>query len=129
MSRRSLRFAPCSRWISIAALAWGCQAGAAPAQRAPGLADRLHAQAVTSFRQARFAEAYGRFIGLADAGHAPSAEVALWMYLNGPTLFGREWDSTPEQLAAWAALARQPAPVMTASRSSIELVRTSARGR
>ena len=30
-----------------------------------------------SFREARFPEAYGRLIVLADAGHAPSAELAL----------------------------------------------------
>lgn len=54
-------------------------------------------------------EAYGRLTALADAGHAPSAELALWMYLNGPTLFGKDRDSTQEQLSAWAQLARQPA--------------------
>jgi hypothetical protein len=60
---------------------------------------------VASFRQARFPEAYGRLIALADAGHAPSAELALWMYFNGPSLFGRDWDSTQDQLTAWAQLA------------------------
>ena len=73
----------------------GLQAPSAFAQAAPGAAERLHANAVASFRQARFPEAYGRFIRLADAGHAPSAEVALWMYLNGPTLFGKDWAQQP----------------------------------
>ena len=53
------------------------------------MAERLHANALASFRQARFPEAYGRFIALADAGHAPAAELALWMYLQGPSVFGK----------------------------------------
>ncbi len=81
---------------------------------APRTADQLQANAVASFRQARFSEAYGRFIALADAGHAPAAAMALWMFQNGPTVFGKDWDSSQEQLTAWAALARQPAPVLTA---------------
>ncbi len=92
-------------------------AGLAPAAHAqrpgtPSTAEQLHGSAVASFRQGRFAEAFGRFNSLADAGHAPSAAVALWMYEHGPTLFGRDWDSTQEQLSAWAQLAGQPAPVL-----------------
>ena len=105
---------PAFKFIAVALVVFGCHAPTAFAQPAPSISDRLHANAVASFRQARFPEAYGRFIQLADAGHAPSAELALWMYLNGPSLFGREWDSSPEQLAAWAQLARQPAPTMAA---------------
>jgi len=82
---------------------------------APTMAERLHANALASFRQARFPEAYGRFIALADAGHAPAAELALWMYLHGPSVFGREWDSSQEQLTAWAKLAGQSAPTLVAS--------------
>lgn len=100
--------------LPIVLLVLGCHAPAAFAQSKPSVAERLHANAVTSFRQARFPEAYGRFISLADAGHAPSAELALWMYLNGPSLFGRDWDSTQDQLTAWAQLAGQPTPTMVA---------------
>jgi len=90
-------------------------APSAPSARsAPSVAERLHANALASFRQARFPEAYGRFIALADAGHAPAAELALWMYLHGPAVFGKDWDSTPEQLTAWATLAGQAAPTMVA---------------
>lgn len=81
-------------------------------QASPGIADQLQASAVDSFRRARFSEAYGRFIALADAGHAPAAHMALWMYLNGPTLFDKDWDSTQDQLNAWAHLARQPMPLL-----------------
>ena len=83
-------------------------------QSAPSVAERLHANALASFRQARFPEAYGRLIALADAGHAPAAELALWMYLHGPMVFGKEWDSSQEQLKAWATLAGQPVPTMVA---------------
>ena len=100
--------------LPIVLLVLGCHAPAAFAQSKSSVAERLHANAVSSFRQARFPEAYGRFISLADAGHAPSAELALWMYLNGPSLFGRDWDSTQDQLTAWAQLAGQPAPTMVA---------------
>jgi hypothetical protein len=106
--------------IPVVLLALGLHAPGAFAQparserSAPSVAERLHANALASFRQARFAEAYGRFIALADAGHAPAAELALWMYLHGPSVFGREWDSSQEQLTAWATLAGQPAPTMVA---------------
>lgn len=100
--------------LPLIALVLACHAPVTLAQSAPGAAERLYANAVASFRQARFPEAYGRFISLADAGHAPAAEQALWMYRNGPVLFGRDWDSTQDQLTAWSKLVGQPAPVMTA---------------
>ena len=103
-----LKFAPAALMV----LAF--HAPTAFAQSASGAAERLHAKAVASFREARFSEAYGRFISLADAGHAPSAEQALWMYRHGPSLFGKDWDSSQEQLTAWARLAGQPAPTMVA---------------
>jgi hypothetical protein len=106
MSKRAFQ------WIPIVSLVLGCLAPNAFAQSSQSAGERLHANAMSSFQQARFSEAYGRLIALADAGHAPAAELALWMYLNGPTVFGKDWDSTPEQLAAWAQLARQPVPTM-----------------
>jgi hypothetical protein len=102
------------KFIPVALLMLGCHAPAAFAQTTPGMAERLHANAVASFRQARFPEAYGRFSALADAGHAPSAEMALWMFKNALAVFGSDWDSNQEQLTAWAQLARQPVPVMVA---------------
>ena len=69
--------------MSVVLLVLGCHAPGAFAQPAPlaqpapsarlapSAAERLHADALASFRQARFPEAYGRFIKLADAGHAP----------------------------------------------------------
>jgi len=64
----------------------------------------MYAAAVESFRQHRYAAAYGRFVRLADSGHAESAQLALVMYRNGPTLFGSNWDATPEELEQWSAL-------------------------
>jgi hypothetical protein len=86
--------------------------GAAPSQASA--LEVLHAQAVQSFKSARYPEAFGRFVALADAGHAPSAQLALFMYQHGPDLFGRDWDTTQDQLTAWAQLNGQPAPVQTA---------------
>lgn len=83
---------------------------AAPAVETTPRADRLHAQAVESFRSGRYPEAYGRFVALADAGHGASARNALWMCLHGPTLFGRDWDCSPQQVEAWAATPDAQAP-------------------
>jgi hypothetical protein len=84
------------------------------ARLAPSVAERLHADALASFRQGRFPEAYGRFIKLANAGHAPAAELALWMYLHSHAVFNQDWDSSQEQLTAWAELAGQTAPAIVA---------------
>ena len=54
------------KWLPAVLLVLGCHAPAAWAQSAPGAAEQLHANAVASFRQARFSEAYGRVMALAD---------------------------------------------------------------
>ena len=100
------------KWITVVLLILGSHAPSAYAQSTSGATERLHEDAMASFRQARFPEAYGRFIALANAGHAPSAELALWMYLHGAPVFARDWDCTQEQLTAWAQLAGQPVPVL-----------------
>ena len=105
---------PFKPWIPVVLLVLSSFAPGASARESPGMGEQLHANALGSFRQARFSEAYGRFSGLADAGHAPAAAMALWMYLNGPPVFGKDWDCTQDQLAAWAQLARQPVPTMVA---------------
>lgn len=71
--------------------------------------DSRHAQAVQAFQSGRYADAYGRFAGLADEGHAPSALMALAMVCEGPTTFGSEWSATPGQLLRWSALAMREA--------------------
>ena len=108
MTHRTALFA------SVAVFVAACFAPAAQAQKAPSAAEQLHAKAEASFHQGRFPDAYGRFIALADAGHAPAAEVAMFMYLHGTTLFRNDWDITQDQLTAWAALTGRPAPVLQA---------------
>lgn len=70
----------------------------------PSAIERAHARALDSFRRARFPEAYGRLVALANVGHVPSARVALWMCEQGPAVFGSDWDCTPEEIDDWRAL-------------------------
>lgn len=74
----------------------------------PSPIERAHAQALELFRRARFSEAYGRFIQLADAGHPASARYAIWMCENGTALFGAAWDCAPHELEEWRAVATGP---------------------
>jgi hypothetical protein len=74
----------------------------------------VYAQAQQYFRSGRRAAAYGRFAALADAGHAPSAQIALLMQRQGTELFGTAWDATPAQQRRWTAL------VVNAARGRIE---------
>lgn len=106
-----------TRAMAIVVALAGCML-APRAQGAATEAQQLHAQAVLSFQHGRYAEAYGRFMALADAGHAPAAEVALFMYANGRTLFGSQWDVSPDQLAEWARLVGRPVPQMVAEVAS-----------
>jgi hypothetical protein len=64
----------------------------------------VYTAAVQSFRERRYSAAYGRFAQLADAGHVPSAQLALVMVSNGPTLFGTRWSVAPDQQRRWSAL-------------------------
>ena len=55
----------------------------------------------------RYAEAYGRYADLADAGDPAAASIALAMVMHGPALFGSEWSASNGQLQRWSALAQQ----------------------
>ncbi len=61
-------------------------------------------QAEQAFRERRYAHAYGRLSALADAGHVPSAQLAIVMHDQGPALFGSAWAATPAQQRRWNAL-------------------------
>jgi hypothetical protein len=74
----------------------------------------VYQQAQQHFRSGRRAAAYGRFAALADAGHAPSAQIALLMQRQGLELFGTAWDATPAQQQRWNAL------VVNAARGRID---------
>jgi hypothetical protein len=66
-------------------------------------------QATRDFRERRHAAAYGRFALLADAGHVPSACIALLMVRDGRVLFRSDWYATPDQLRRWSAMTIQAA--------------------
>lgn len=61
-----------------------------------------YAAALSAYRQARYPEAYGRFIVMAEWGYAPAARHALLMCEYGPALFGRPFDCAPHEIEAWA---------------------------
>jgi hypothetical protein len=96
-------------------------AAAAPATDAPATArgTRSHAahyaDATRWFREGRHAAAYGRIVALADAGHVPSAQLALVMHDQGRALFGSEWSASPDQRRRWNTL------VINAARQRVEL--------
>lgn len=76
----------------------------------PGTAvasEREYAAAVQQYRNGRFADAYGRFLVLADRGDADAARVVLFMYRFGPSLYGAHWDAHQEDIAFWTQLANK----------------------
>jgi hypothetical protein len=78
-------------------------AAAIPQALSPGQRGSFE-YATQLFVERRFAAAYGRLAYLADAGHLPSAQLALLMAQQGGHLFGSEWDASEPQLARWHAL-------------------------
>jgi hypothetical protein len=60
--------------------------------------------AQSHFRHRRYAVAFARFAGLADAGHVPSAGIALVMLEGGRALFDSEWSAPAEQQCRWRRL-------------------------
>ena len=59
-------------------------------------------EAVRSLCDRRHAEAYGRFVALANDGDVRAGRIALVLHRLGPALFGSEWDASTEQLDTWA---------------------------
>lgn len=66
--------------------------------------DAAYERAAAAFRAQRYATAYGLYTRLADAGHVPSARLALVMADHGVQLFGRDWYVSPDQQRRWNAL-------------------------
>lgn len=62
-------------------------------------------QAVVQYQQGRWADAYGRFMALANEGDADAARTVLFMYRYGPQLYNAHWDAMPSQVARWERLA------------------------
>ena len=108
---------PAWAWVGAVVFMAGA-ATTAQAELAPvSTSERSSAQmsvdfnsAIESFRKGQLADAYGRFIQLANRGHADSARYALLMCEHGLNLFGRDWDCAPDSVAAWARSAGVPAP-------------------
>src|SRR5262245_65624671 len=89
-----------ARCITVATLAIAFVTHGVHAQTPAPIADRYEL-ATAAFRTGHMNEAFGRFIDLANKGHAPSIEIALFMYEHGPVLFGKEWELAPYQLKGW----------------------------
>ncbi|MFL6694107.1 MAG: hypothetical protein ACJ8GO_14245 [Ramlibacter sp.] len=62
-------------------------------------------EAVVQYQSGRWADAYGRFIALANEGDADAARTALFMLRYGPQLYNSHWDAMPGEVARWEKLA------------------------
>ncbi len=62
--------------------------------------------AIRQYKDGRLAEAFGRFVALANNGDADAARIALFMHRFGPPLYGRYWDLSPQEAESWTHLVR-----------------------
>ena len=94
------------------ATAGNATAGNATAGDTPagGWADPAFAEALQLLHAGRLADAYGRIVALANAGHADAARLATTMCRHGLRLYASDWDCSPAELDEWAHFASQPAP-------------------
>jgi hypothetical protein len=74
-------------------------------REAPALAPI--SQVHSLFMDRRYAQAYGRYAELADAGDPAAASMALAMVMHSAAVFGSDWSATSGQLQRWSALAQQ----------------------
>ena len=63
--------------------------------------ERLYDMALSDYQIGKFASAYGRFMYLADQGHADSTRIALLMLRYGKELYGSEWTAAQSQIDSW----------------------------
>lgn len=101
--------------LAVATISQTVPAQAVKAELRGAAQSARQARAEHDFRAGRYASAYARFASLADAGHAPSAQVALLMVRHGPALFGSDWFATPAQQMRWNAL------VVNAARGRLDI--------
>jgi hypothetical protein len=66
--------------------------------------------AVDELTREQYAVAFSHFSTLADAGHVPSALMALALVRYPPTADGTNWSVTPSQMRRWMILAGQSSP-------------------
>lgn len=64
-------------------------------------------EAVGQYQRGQWADAYGRFIALANDGDRDAARIALFMYRYGPRLYGSHWDASPDDVEVWEQLGTQ----------------------
>jgi hypothetical protein len=100
---------------AVAAVSETVPAQALKAELRSAAQSARQARAEHDFRAGRYASAYASFAALADAGHAPSAQIALLMVRHGPALFGSDWFATPAQQKRWNAL------VVNAARGRLDI--------
>jgi len=96
-----------ARFAAIAVLAVAAthvSAAGASAGASTGT-DAEYKYAVTLYKQARWAGAYGRFAHLADRGHPEAARIALFMLRYGTDLYGSAWSASQDQIDSWVHLA------------------------
>lgn len=55
------------------------------------------------YEAGHYAAAFTAFSALADAGHAPSARIALQMLRYGPSLYHMRFTAGPKQMERWAS--------------------------
>lgn len=104
----------CSNWFSLkgsilrSALRISCVAAfclSAVALPAAARESRNEYQdAIRQYKDGRLAEAFGRFVALANKGDADAARIAIFMHRFGPPLYGRYWDLSPHEAESWTRL-------------------------
>lgn len=90
------------RLMPVLAMAAACLG--APAVRADAVPSTYDV-AIHQFRDGRWADAYGRFVALANNGDPDAARIALFMYRYGPTLHKAYWNAMPHEVQRWQQLA------------------------
>ena len=77
-----------------------------------------HHAAFQAYQAGRWADAWPALGALADQGDVEAARLASLMARQGPRLFGRAFEASPERQQAWARLAgveRSPADLSPAT--------------
>ena len=96
----------CRQLLCATLIAMGLLATAAPvvaARDEPALAE-----AMKRYQKGRLADAYGRFIQLANTRHRDAAPIALFMHRYGLKLYRTDWDASTEDIEYSSILAAQP---------------------
>ncbi|HYF20540.1 MAG TPA: hypothetical protein VEA40_21925 [Ramlibacter sp.] len=118
---------------ALALLTLAAAAAALPPAHGQQKDDRAFQEATRQYQAGRKADAYGRFIALANAGDPDAAHIALFMHRYGPQLYGTYWDANPDDVVQWAALIRdrhgRQQPVYVPDPYRIEVKKPVARGK